>query len=233
MWLRRDGGVLSLSALRAIGGLDAVAARCAETAWAELPEALHGRARSVLLRLTAAEPPAVRPGPAAVALSDLDDDPVTRMVLERFSRARALTLDRHSVRWAHTSVTQAWTRLAWWLETEAQDLRVQRRLTEAARAWHERGRPHERLYRGADLADARVLFGRDGYEPTPREREFLDAAAQARLSRMARGGRGADTAARPAPDHHRAHGRTDGGRDRGTADRTALSSSPSGVLGCT
>nr|WSX76746.1 hypothetical protein OH826_24700 [Streptomyces sp. NBC_00899] len=183
VWLRRDGGVLSLSALRAIGGLDAVAARCAETAWAELPEALHGRARSVLLRLTAAEPPAVRPGPAAVALSDLDDDPVTRMVLERFSRARALTLDRHSVRWAHTSVTQAWTRLAWWLETEAQDLRVQRRLTEAARAWHERGRPHERLYRGADLADARVLFGRDGYEPTPREREFLDAAAQARLSR--------------------------------------------------
>ncbi|WP_329172742.1 nSTAND1 domain-containing NTPase [Streptomyces sp. NBC_01477] len=182
VWLRRDGGVLSLSVLRAVGGIDGVAARCAEAAWADLPEALHRRARSVLLRLAAAEAPA-GPGPAAVALSDLDDDPVTRTVLERFARARALTLDRDRAMWAHAAVARTWTRLARWAETEAQNLRVHRRLTEAARAWHAHGRPPERLYRGVDLAEAHDLCGRDGHEPTVREREFLDAAAQARRKR--------------------------------------------------
>lgn len=187
VWLRRDGGVPSLAGLRALGGIDAVAARCAEGAWADLPEALHRRARSVLLRLAAAEAH-TGSGPV-VALSDLDDDPATRTVLERFARARALTLDRHGVTWAHAALTRTWTRLARWLETEAEPLRVQRRLTEAARAWHGHGRPPERLYRGVDLAEAQALCGRDGYEPTLREREFLDAAAHARRERR----RAADT----------------------------------------
>lgn len=181
-WLHRDGTTLTLSALRAAGGIEDLLARSAEAAYTGLPDALRHRARTVLLRLAAAGDPAGA-GPRTVALTDLDDDPATRTVLERFVRARVMTVDRDHVAWAHSAVPRVWTRLARWVDADPEGLRVHRRLTEAARAWHAYGRPPEHLYQGADLAGARALCTRDDHEPTARERAFLHAAAQAETAR--------------------------------------------------
>ncbi|MBM9506416.1 nSTAND1 domain-containing NTPase [Actinacidiphila acididurans] len=178
-WPYRTGGTLALSALRAAGGIDAVISRGAEAAWAQMPDELKGRARTVLLRMAARESDAAGPLP----LTDLDDDPPTRTVLETLARARVVTLDRDRVAWAHASVPRAWTRLARWADADPEGLRVHRRLTDAARTWHTHGRPAERLYRGAELAEARALCARDDHEPTVREQEFLHAAAAAEAAR--------------------------------------------------
>jgi hypothetical protein len=180
-WFRRGGGTLTLSALRAAGGIEDLLVRSAEAAYADLPDVLRRPARAVLLRLAAGDP--AEAGPRAVALRDLDDDPATQAVLERFAKARVVTLDRDRVAWAHAAVPRVWTRLARWAGADAEALRVHRRLTEAARAWHVHGRAPERLYQGADLAEARALFVWDGYEPTGRERAFLHAATEADAAR--------------------------------------------------
>jgi hypothetical protein len=181
-WSRHGGGPLPLAALREAGGIEELLARSAEAAYTGLPGALHGRARTVLLRLAGAGEPAGS-GPCAVALRDLDDDTATRTVLERFAEARVVTLDRDRVTWSHTAVPRVWTRLARWAEADPEGLRVHRRLTEAARTWHVHGRAPARLYRGEDLAEARALCAGDGHEPTARERAFLEASAQAQAAR--------------------------------------------------
>ncbi|ARQ67445.1 nSTAND1 domain-containing NTPase [Streptomyces marincola] len=182
-WLHRGGHALTLTALRAAGGIEDWTDRSAEAAYAGLPDALHPRARDLLLRLATANA-ATALGPRAVALSDLDEDAATRAVLERFARARVVTLDRDRAVWAHTAVPRAWTRLAQWAEAGSEDWRVHRRLAEAARAWHDSGRLPGRLYQGADLAEARALCGRDHHEPTRRERAFLQASARAESARQ-------------------------------------------------
>jgi hypothetical protein len=181
-WSRRGGGPVSLSALRAAGGIEALPGRAAEAAYAGLPDALRPRARAVLLRLAGADGPAGS-GPGALAPGDLDDDAATREVLEAFAKARVVTLDRDRVAWAHTAVPRVWTRLARWVEADPEGVRLHRRLTEASRAWHAQGRAPQRLYRGEDLAEARALCAREGHEPTGRERAFLLAAGEAEARR--------------------------------------------------
>lgn len=181
-WLHRGGGTMTLAALRAAGGIDGLIVRAAEAAYTDLPDVPSGRARTVLLRLAAAGGPAPQ-GPGTVALADLDDDTATRAVLEHFARARVLTLDRDRVAWAHSAVPRVWTRLARWAGADPEALRVHRRLTEAARTWHTHGRPPDRLYQGADLAEARALCTRDDHQPTSREEAFLHAATKAETAR--------------------------------------------------
>lgn len=175
-WSHRAGGTLTLSALRAAGGIEGVIGHRAEAAFAEVPDALRGRARSLLLRMTAAD--GVTDAPP-VALADLDEDTATRTVLETLVRARVVTVDRDRVSWAHSGIPRMWTRLAHWVDADSEGVRTHRRLTEAARRWQDSGRPREQLYRGADLAAARALCGRGDHEPTARERAFLAAATQA------------------------------------------------------
>ncbi|NGO72197.1 ATP-binding protein [Streptomyces boncukensis] len=182
-WPHRSGGTLSLAALRAAGGIEDRLARSAEAVYTDLPEALHRRAGTVLLRLAAGDGSA-EAGPHAVACTDLDDDVSTRTVLERFAQARVVTLDRDRVAWAHPAVPRAWTRLARWAEADPEGLRIHRRLTEASRAWHANGRPPERLYQGADLAEARMLCTRERHEATARERAFLSASTEAETARQ-------------------------------------------------
>ncbi|MFF9852475.1 hypothetical protein [Streptomyces litmocidini] len=69
------------------------------------------------------------------------------------------------------------------IEDDRDRLRVLRRLTRAAIARKDLGRDAGALYRGVRLAGAEECFagtGRDG-DPTPLEREFLDAGRAARV----------------------------------------------------
>lgn len=70
------------------------------------------------------------------------------VVLERFARARLLTLDRDTLEITHEALIRCWPRLRGWLTEDRDAMRVHRRLTEATAAWEAVQRDPGALYRG-------------------------------------------------------------------------------------
>ncbi|MFE4782162.1 hypothetical protein ACFRI7_19980 [Streptomyces sp. NPDC056716] len=174
VWRRRTGKTLTLAAYEAIGGVHGAVAHTAETLYAALAPAERTAVRRLLLRLvTPGDGTADTRRPADRA--ELGTDRTTAAVLERLVRARLLTVDGDTVDLAHEALLGAWPRLRGWLDEDRERLRAHRRLTQAARTWHDLARDEGALYRGIRLAEARELF-----ETTPgtaaggsREREHF------------------------------------------------------------
>ncbi|MFJ3309952.1 hypothetical protein ACIPSA_44520 [Streptomyces sp. NPDC086549] len=182
-WHRRKGRALGVEAYEGAGGLHGAIARTAEDIFAHLTPAQAGLARRILLRLVTpgeGTPDTRRPVPRTeLDFGDLTD---TETVLERLARARLLTLDHDTVDLAHEALIAAWPRLRDWVDTDREQLRRQRRLTEAAAGWEALGRDPGALYRGTrlDMAEeAFALADRRG-ELTRTEEEFLTESIDAR-----------------------------------------------------
>ena len=73
----------------------------------------------------------------------------------RFVAERLITLDTGTAQITHDALLTAWPRLRPWIETDQENLRIRRRVSEAARAWAEAGRDTAALLRGGQLAVAR------------------------------------------------------------------------------
>ncbi|MFE3704982.1 helix-turn-helix domain-containing protein, partial [Streptomyces scopuliridis] len=180
-WRRRKGRMLTEVAYEAIGGIHGAVATTAEQFYTGLPPAQASLARRILLRL-------VTPGkddqdtcrPAARAELDTDCPHDTAMVLESLARARLITLDDGTVSLAHEALIRAWPRLHAWIDAERDHLRAHRRLTEAARTWHDLGRDPGALYRGTRLATSQELFASSEHHAdlTAVERNFLAASVR-------------------------------------------------------
>ncbi|WP_308427912.1 nSTAND1 domain-containing NTPase [Streptomyces roseolilacinus] len=183
-WRRRRGRALTEEAYRAAGGLEGAIAQTAEDVFAGLSPDQAELARLVLLRLVApgegAQDTGRRAERAELEFAAPDD---VAVVVDRFVRARLLTLDDDTVCLAHEALLTAWPRLVAWIEEDRERLRAHRRLSEAARSWDELGREPGTLYRGARLATAGELFGADPGRPaalTPLEDAFLTASLAGR-----------------------------------------------------
>ncbi|MEW1720214.1 AAA family ATPase [Streptomyces sp. NPDC093109] len=216
-WHRRRGTTLTLAGYQATGGIDGALAHTAESLYGALSPERQRAARDLLLRLTAlgegtedtkrritraeldlyphTTPPGsstctVPPPRSAGRATD------TAHVLERFARARLLTLDRDSVEITHEALIRCWPRLRSWLLEDREGQRIHRALTEAAHAWEAVGRDPGALYRGVRLAGARQWAAGHGAGPgaggvlSDRERAFLGAsvAAHEAAERAARRG---------------------------------------------
>ncbi|WP_433272108.1 hypothetical protein ACQPZF_15390 [Actinosynnema sp. CS-041913] len=177
-WLRRRGNTLTLAGFQAAGGIDGALAQTAEAVYTGLTESGREPAKNLLLRLIA-------PGEGTedtkrrIARTELDAD--TDEVLDRLAAARLVSLGDNTVEIAHEALIRAWPRLRDWLSDDREGLRLHRRLTEAAEAWHALDRDSGALYRGLRLARARDWAARHDSALTAREREFVRAglAAQA------------------------------------------------------
>ncbi|WP_306215880.1 nSTAND1 domain-containing NTPase [Actinoplanes sp. RD1] len=183
-WRRRRGTTLTLTGYQAAGGIDGALAHTAESAYRALTPQQQRVARHLLLRLTAlgdgTEDTKRRIRRDEVDLAGRD----TRLVVDRLTAARLLTLDRDSIEITHESLIRRWPRLHGWLTEDREALRVHRRLTEAARVWRSTGRDPGALYRGTPLALAEEwAAGRDGLSPD--EAEFLAAGLAARATEEA------------------------------------------------
>jgi WD40 repeat protein/DNA-binding SARP family transcriptional activator len=189
LWRRRDGRELRRAAYEVTGGVAGAVGRLAEDAFGRLDPAQQLVARRVLLRLAAEGPGGtiVRRRIVLSELESLDDDDVGR-VLQALTERRLLTMSATTVEVAHEALLREWPRLRGWLDEDAQGRHTQRRVTDAAREWDERGRDVGDLYRGARLAVA--LEWRAGHESelNATERAFLDAGrtAAGRAQRRAR-----------------------------------------------
>ncbi|GAA3971380.1 hypothetical protein GCM10022384_22910 [Streptomyces marokkonensis] len=175
LWHRRRARTLTLQAYRAIGGIQGAVAHTAEELFRDMSEAQAGLARMMLLRL-------ITPGDGApdtrrpVDRDELARSPEAEAVLERLVRARLVTADDATMNLSHEALITAWPRLHTWVDADRERLRLQRRLTEAAREWAQLDRDSDALYRGTRLVAARDAFIRtDGStdDLTPLEREFL------------------------------------------------------------
>jgi hypothetical protein len=110
--------------------------------------------RLVMIWLSVRGLPALDRAGLAAAASPGDATTVDA-VLDRFARARLLTLDRHTVEIAHEALLRAWPQLRQWIEAERADLLVQQRVSEAADEWDRDSHDAGALYRGGRLVAAR------------------------------------------------------------------------------
>jgi conflict system STAND superfamily ATPase len=176
-WHRRRGMVLTLTGYEDAGGIENALARSAEQTFGGLTEDEQAAAKRLFLRL-------VVPGDGAedtkrrVSRRELD---APDRLLDRLAAARLVTIDRDSVELAHEALLRAWPRLAGWIDRCRDELRVHRRLTEAAAVWEAEDRGPDALYRGAHLDEAVLLRDR----LNPRERAFVDAGLAAGHARSA------------------------------------------------
>ncbi|WP_432037917.1 hypothetical protein [Streptomyces cucumeris] len=192
-WRRRRGRTLTLEGYEATGGIHGAIAQTAEALYTQLTPPQAEAARRILLRLiTPGEgttPDTRRPTERAELITtDTGPDPDT--VLQQLARARLLTLDDDSVDLAHEALITAWPRLHGWIEDNRERLRRHRRLTDAARNWHNRDRDTGALLRGTELTEAEDAFPSPEQQDalTALERDFLDQSTRAehRRSRRAR-----------------------------------------------
>ncbi|MFF4490453.1 DNA-binding protein [Streptomyces sp. NPDC001544] len=189
-WRRRRGRVLAEEAYEAAGCVHGAIAQTAEDIYAGLSAEHAQLARLVLLRLITpgegsqdTRRPVDRseldfaPGPTSAVHTPVDAADVS-LVLDRLARARLITLDQDTVDLSHEALIIAWPRLSGWIDEKREQLRVHRRLTEAARTWDELGRDPGALYRGTRLDAAEEQLS--GASLTPLERAFLNASSAVR-----------------------------------------------------
>ncbi|MFF4250637.1 helix-turn-helix domain-containing protein [Streptomyces sp. NPDC001663] len=184
-WRRRRGCVLTLEAYEAAGGITGAIAATAESVYGQLSPGQAGAARRLMLRL-------IVPGDGAPDTSrparrtELDawHCPELDTAVERLAAARLLTIDGDTVQLAHEALITGWPRLQRWIDEDRERLSLRRRLTDAARTWHDMGRDPGALYTGDQLEPvAKILLPSDrDHDLCPVEKAYLTAALDARAA---------------------------------------------------
>ncbi len=186
IWDSLAQGAEPLHTLRQIGGVGGALAGEAERIYDGLDRGDKTIARRVflaLIQLGEGTRDTRRRVPIKALAGQCDDPAHVRNVIARFSspEARLVTLasERDGTETAevtHEALLDHWQRLKDWLDASREDIRFQRRLDEAARHWHEEGRPKGILWRSPDLDLLREFHGRAAADMTPLQADFFFAA---------------------------------------------------------
>ena len=157
---RREDGRLTLEAYRDIGGAGGALAASAEHLYATRQPAGRNAVRQLFLRLvTLGEGVAdTRRRVTRSELSTIEvDASAMESALDSYGRHRLLTFDRDpatrepTVEVAHEALLGAWERLRGWIEEAREDVRMHRRLSDAAREWERNRRESSFLLAGSRL----------------------------------------------------------------------------------
>jgi WD40 repeat protein len=191
LWARQSDGWLRMESLEATGGLHGAVARLAESSYQQLSADEQRTARRLFLRLAGSgEGEAVTRARVPFADFDLEGDPGTGAVIDRFVGDRLLTRAEDTVEVAHEALLREWPRLREWLDEEGQGRVLRHHLTAAARNWEENGRRGGDLYRAERLSAALAWSADHGDQMNRLEHEFLRASqvASTRAIRRLRAG---------------------------------------------
>jgi WD40 repeat protein len=184
VWQRRRGRTLTLEAYAASGGVEGALARRANSIYGAMSPERQAVARRVLLRLT-------QPGEGTEdtrrratrreLITRPGEDAEVDAVIASLAEARLLTTGRDEatgepvVDVTHEALIRGWPELRGWINDDREQLRLHRRLSDAATDWDAGGRDDGQLYRGAPLA---VWEGRDESDLNELERAFLAASRE-------------------------------------------------------
>ena len=182
VWQRRRGRTLTLEGYAASGGVEGALARRANAIYGAMSPERQAVARRVLLRLTqpgeGTEDTRRRAERRELIIRPGEEDEVDA-VIASLAEARLLTtgVDEATrepvVNVTHEALIKGWPELRGWINDDREQLRLHRRLSDAAAEWDAGGRDDGQLYRGAPLA---VWEGRDESDLNERERGFLAAS---------------------------------------------------------
>jgi serine/threonine protein kinase len=191
---RRRDNLLTLQAYQEIGGVKGALAKHAEATYAALPSDEHRRlARSLFLRLidpglTEQDTTRRRAALTELTLSTPKETEMLQSVASAFLDARLLTTNEvvgtPTIEVSHEALIREWSRLADWLWEAREDIHLQQALSKDVAEWERRDKPRDRLYRGSQLAEARVWAKHN--TPSKSEITFLRAStARGRRFRVA------------------------------------------------
>jgi WD40 repeat protein len=182
VWQRRRGRTLTLEAYAASGGVEGALARRANAIYGAMTPERQAVARRVLLRLTqpgeGTEDTRRRATRAELVTRPGEEEEVDAAV-GALAEARLLTTSTDEatgqpvVDVTHEALIRGWPELRGWINDDREQLRLHRRLSDAAVEWDAGGRDDGQLYRGAPLA---LWDGRDESDLNELEREFLRAS---------------------------------------------------------
>ena len=175
LWEARDAraGVITTSALEALGGVSGALARYADGVVEQLLPDQQVAARRLLTRLVTVDGTRAHRTEAELPMQE----PAARAALEALVRAR-LVVARKSEEGstfdiAHEALVTGWATLARWLAEAAETRQLEARLEQAAAEWERLGRPREALWGARHLAEVRHLHPAALSE---RESAFLEAS---------------------------------------------------------
>jgi WD40 repeat protein/DNA-binding SARP family transcriptional activator len=157
---RRLDGRLTLEGYREIGGVGGALAASAEHLYATRKANGREAVRQLFLRLVTLGEGSLDTR-RRVLMSELSavevDASAMESVIDAYGRHRLLTFDRDpatrepTVEVAHEALLGAWERLSAWIDEAREDVRMHRRLSEAAREWESSGREPSFLLTGSRL----------------------------------------------------------------------------------
>ncbi|KUN22919.1 hypothetical protein AQJ23_26410 [Streptomyces antibioticus] len=185
-WQRRTGPVLTVAGYHDTGRIHGALAATADLAMSRLDEAGRDAARRLLLRLVhlgEGSEATKRRADRAELLAEVPDPERAVAVLTVFTRedTRLITVERDSVEIIHETLLRAWPRLRAWIEENADRLRTEQQLTEAAHAWNRTGRDPALLYTGSRLARAEAWAADEAADRgNPLAMEFVRAGGRKR-----------------------------------------------------
>jgi WD40 repeat protein len=186
LWERRDPdeGLLTRRAYEGIGGVEGALARHAEATLEKVGLEREPIVRELLRNLATAQ------GTRAARdrdelLSVFDDSSDAEEVLGELIAARLLTsfdVGRRGstdatqrVEVIHESLFSAWPRLVRWRAQDAEGAYLRDQLRQAARAWHDRGRPEDLLWSGTSYREFELWRERYPGGLTANEESFAEA----------------------------------------------------------
>ena len=146
LYERREGNVLSRDAYHAIGGVSGALAGRAEEIYAALTDSAQEAARQLFLRLVTLGEGAedTRRRVERPELDSMEVDQTAMAEVARLvRRSRLLSFDRDprtgtpTVEVAHEALLREWGRLRRWIDSAREHVRLHRRLSTAAREWHD------------------------------------------------------------------------------------------------
>ncbi|SEG99801.1 WD40 repeat [Nonomuraea solani] len=194
-WQHREDGELTMGGYRATGGIREALARTADATLDHLDLPGRQSARLLLTRLIGlgeGQDDTRRSMPLAELLSGTPEDDSLRQVLDRFVRARLLTVHADTAQIAHEALIRAWPQLRLWIESDRAALLIHQELGEDAAEWLRHDRDPAFLYRGTRLSaaqNAEALWRTDpGRYPalTDLRSDFLRACQAAAARRFRR-----------------------------------------------
>ena len=180
LWEARDRerGVIPLSALAAIGGVEGALGRHADGVLAALLPVQRVAARRILSRLISAAGTRVRRSEAELCAGDA----AAPAALSALLRGRLLLArearEGTAYEVAHEVLVRGWATLRGWLDEDAGKKAVEERLRIAVAEWQRLGRASEGLW------DRKRIDELDGLELLPAARDFVRASRRALRRRV-------------------------------------------------
>lgn len=157
----RDAGVITSTALEALGGVAGALARHADSVLERLPVPQRDAARRILLRLVTAEHTRARGTGAELTGQDAQ----AALALDALVRGRLVVAREDeqggAFELAHEALIEGWAALRNWLGDDAGRRLARDRVVRATAEWSRLGRSPSLLWRGPQLAEVQGVLGAD------------------------------------------------------------------------